>query len=145
MIGKQIDLTSAERIYSVSNVPLFLLRKLQADPSINRISSSLSTNEILGELKKSLQVKPRTLGEAVKPYVLLVALGKKGQIEPLKEASAIEAPYHDWFSYLAEVLLHTFISTGIISLNVHGQFSTTLPANTSTASTRKLILSPLGN
>ena len=147
MKRKQVDLAGAERIYAVSDAPLFLLRKLQADAAAREISSSLSVDEILDELKTSLQTKPRTLREAVEPYVLLVALQKKRNIDALKTAATLNAPYHDWFTYLSDVLLQTFTSTATMSLAVRGQslvvpgqMVASPPANTSTAQTRTRIL-----
>lgn len=136
----KVDLAGAERIYALSNVPLFLLRKLQSDAATREISSSCSTEEILTQLKKSVQSKPRSLREAVEPYVLLVALAKKRDLDALKKASAINALYHDWFLYIADVLVQTFDPTAIISLNIPGQIYVPSIRNTSTASTRRLIL-----
>jgi hypothetical protein len=135
-----VDLAGAERIYAVSNVPLFLLRKLQADPVTREISLSHSTEQILTQLKTSVQSKPRSLREAVEPYVLLVALAKKRDLDALKKVGAINALYHDWFSYIADILVQTFNPTEITSLNIPGQIHAPSIANTSTASTRRLIL-----
>jgi hypothetical protein len=57
-----VDLAGAAKIYAVSNVPLFLLRKLQADPATREISLSHSTEQILTELKTSVQVWAMGLG-----------------------------------------------------------------------------------
>src|SRR5215831_14434030 len=105
----QPDLAGAEAVYAVSNVPLFLLRRLQSDAAAREISSSLSANQILEELKSSLDVKPRTLREAVEPYVLLVALAQKRDPNAMREATKINALYHDWFAYLSNVLVQAYI------------------------------------
>jgi hypothetical protein len=78
----------------------------------------------------------------VEPYVFLVALSQKKNITALKAAKYIHAPYHDWFSYLADVLEQTFSATTQTSLIVPGQMQATLPTNTSSAATRTLILTP---
>ena len=140
MKRKQVDMTRAEAIYSVSNVPLFLLRKLQADAAPREISSSLLAAEILDELRTSVRTKPQTLRQAVEPYVLLVALSQKRDLAALREATAINARYHDWFAYLASALVQTFMPTATISLIMPGEIRTALPANTSTAATRRLII-----
>ena len=142
MKRSQVNLTGAESIYAVSNVPLFLLRKLQADAAPREISSSLSADQILDELRASLQVKPSTLREAVEPYVLLVALAQKQDIGALKKAATINALHHDWFAYLSSVLEQTYRPSVVSSLIIPGQLQVTVPSNTSTASTstRRLIL-----
>lgn len=140
MMRKQVDLARAEAIYAVSNVPLFLLRKLLADAAPREISSSLSAAEILDELRTSVQTKPRTLRQAVEPYVLLVALSQKRDLAALREATAINAPYHDWLAYLSSALEQTFTPTTTTSLILPGEIRAALPANTSTAATRRLII-----
>jgi hypothetical protein len=140
MKRKQADLTGAEAIYAVSNVPLFLLRKLKADAAPREISSLLSAAEILDELRTSVRIKPQTLRQAAEPYVLLVALSQKRDLAALKEATAINAPYHDWFAYLSSVVEQTFTPSTMTSLIMPGEIRAALPTNTSTASTRRLIL-----
>jgi hypothetical protein len=138
------DLAGSENIYAVSNVPLFLLRRLQADAAPRAISSSFQSNEIVNELSNSLRVKPQTLRDAVKPYVLLVALEQKRDLTVLKTAAALNAPYHDWFAYLSAVLVQTFNPSVIRSLDIPGQIHGAMPSSNSTAATTtsKLILTP---
>jgi hypothetical protein len=138
----QLNLAGAEAVYAISNVPLFLLRKLQSDAAPRQISVSLSTDEILDELKDALQSKPRTLREAVEPYVLLVALSQKRDISALNEATRLSALHYDWFSYLANCLVQTFIPSQRILFDVPAQIQAPPTANTSNASTqtRKIII-----
>lgn len=136
------DLTGAQRIYALSNVPLFLLRRLQADPGPRTVSSNYSSQEILDELARSLKEKPRTLRDAVTPYVLLVALEQKRDLSSLQSAASLDAHFHDWYSYLASILVQSFTSTLIVPFTVPGQMQGVLASNTSSSHTtpQKIIL-----
>lgn len=143
MKRRQFDLRVAESNYAVANVPLFLLHKLQSDAAVQAIANTLSADEILAELKDALKIKPSSLREVVEPYVLLLAFSRKAIPAEVKKAAQIPAPFHDWFSYLAEVIATTAIGTKISSLVLPGQMPASLTTNTSDAiTTRTTILRP---
>jgi hypothetical protein len=127
----QLNLKGAESIYAVSNVPLYLLRKLQGEAAVREVSMTASCDEIFQRLDETLKIKPTSLHEAVEPYVLLVALSKKGDVSYLEKASALRAPYHDWFNYLASVLITTHLTTKINSLFIPGQIMNSAPTGAS--------------
>jgi hypothetical protein len=138
------NLTTAEQTYAVSNVPLFLLRRLQADAAPRTVAASWTADEILDALQRALREKPQTLSDTVWPYVLLVALEQKRDLAKLKSAASLAAPYHDWFSYLAAVLVQTFTPSMLTPFKIPGQIHGSIPSSTSasSATTNNQILRP---
>jgi hypothetical protein len=128
-----VNLDNAAASFAIASVPLFLLRKLQADAGPIAISSKPQPSEILDELEEALKIKPRSLIEAVEPYALLVALTYKRDLSLLKRAAGLRALHHDWYTYLANVLVKTYDPTQIISLPVPGQIIGSSPSSGSTA------------
>lgn len=102
------DWGSVERAFGISQAPLFLLRKLQQDPTVDEIARSCSGKAILEELKKSIRRKPRLLKSAAKPYALLVALSRNPEFRYLKEAAEFEAPHAIWYSRIAQTLVGAY-------------------------------------
>lgn len=103
---EQFDLTKAERDYLVANTPLFLARRLQLNPVVTRISSELTSEQILSELKTYATHRPDTIFERVAPYVLLVALYLKRDLVGLKNSTLIVADWHHrWFDYIRTALI----------------------------------------
>lgn len=118
-----LDLTQASRIYGISNTPLFLVRKLQQDPSIQVISEKYSGAEIVDALRQFTQREPQNSVEAVVPYALLVALFFKPNVKHLQEASKIEAAAYSWYHYISEALLLNYSPTAQNIVQVPGSFS----------------------
>ena len=107
----QIDLSQAEANFAVANTPLFLIRKLCADPAVQKISSSFSGDDILRTLKIDASDKPATLLDMVRPYAYLVALYFNKDASYLKKAAKIPVKHFDWFQDIANVLINTYQST----------------------------------
>jgi len=110
------DYQNAEAAFVLANTPLFLLRKLRSDPVVRAIAVDLSDDEIMSSLRAAVQQKPTDIREAVLPYLYLVALSIKGKIAPLREAAAIDVPYAEWFKYIGNYLLKSFIPTATVSV-----------------------------
>jgi hypothetical protein len=139
---RKVDLTSASAVYAVSNSPLFLLRKLRADAAPRAIASSASKEEILTKLEASLSIKPKSLEEAVLPYVLLVALSQMNDVSSLEKASGFRALYHDWFTYVAVALVQLFRPTIISQISSPAKLLGPLPSSTSSAPNNPIIIRP---
>ena|ERR1035437_3055811 len=101
----ELDLTHASRVYAISNTPLFLVRKLQEDPSVLAISQKYSGEEIVNALRDAVKTEPDNSIEAVFPYVLLLALFLKPTIDHLQEASKIQTAIYEWYAYIVDALL----------------------------------------
>jgi hypothetical protein len=112
----EIDLTQACEAFAIANTPLFLVRKLQADPAVHATSQRFSGQQLLDGLREVLREEPKGIIDSVRPYALLVALSLQGDIEHLRAASQISAKGWDWFEYIAAFLVETFspITTEII-------------------------------
>lgn len=117
----EIDLSIAEGVFAVSNTPLFLIRKLRANPAVQEIGLTFDGHDILQALKASAGVKPATLTEAVRPYAYLVALSLNRDISYLKEAAKIPAKHFDWFQYVVNVLIETYRPTSFQKIHAPGQ------------------------
>lgn len=140
-----ISLERAEASFAVANTPLFLLRRLQSDSAVQDITNSgIGGSTILRALKKAIRLKPRTLHDAVRPYVYLVALSQNRDVSYLEEASRLDAQHFDWFGYIASVLMETYRPTSVETVYVQGQIAaptidtrTSIPTNISTISTKR--------
>src|SRR5215469_15030995 len=115
---KDIDLKQAEQTLAVSNTPLFLLRRLRADLSVQGIATTFSSDDILRELKRLLSKKPASLSDAARPYAYLVALSFLNSASFLQQAAQLKAKYHGWFPYLAQVLIETFTPTSVQPIQI---------------------------
>ena len=104
----QIDLDGPQRIFAVANTPLFLLRKLRADPEVQRMSTDCDAEDVLDALNAALPSQPQTLEDLVRPYAYLVALSFDQTRSYLERAAKIHAPYHNWFKYIADVLIRKY-------------------------------------
>ena len=102
-----VDLSQAERDYLISNTPLFLLRKLRDNSVVKNMAQGASSTSLLSALRSSLKHEPRSLATAVRPYAYLVALSMQQQPAFWKRAAALNAPHHQWFKFMAEVLSET--------------------------------------
>lgn len=107
----RIDLDGAQRIFAAANTPLFLLRKLRADPEVQRMSSDCDAEDVLDALNDAVLRRPKTLEDLVRPYAYLVALSLNQTKSYLERAAKIHAPYHNWFKYIADVLIKKYQAT----------------------------------
>jgi hypothetical protein len=115
------DLTQSSYIYGVSNTPLFLVRKLQADPSIRAISEACTGQQIVDALRSLMTVDPANAVEAVRPYAYLVALWFKPEIEHLQEAAKLQTSVYGWYAYIAQALIESFSPVHTQEIEVPGQ------------------------
>jgi hypothetical protein len=115
---RALDLKQAASDFVVANSPLFLLRKLRANPVTTDIARGASPSVVLNALENSLKRRPRTRRSAIKAYVYLVALSMMPNTSHLKKAAALAAPHHEWFEYLAGVLLKTQTSTSVATIQM---------------------------
>lgn len=108
----QFPLAEAQATFAIANTPLFLLRKLREGKEAQDVSRRMSGEQLLEALHGSVQEAPKTLYEAVRPYVCLVALSLKDEVKFLRESTLIEPSYQDeWFAYARQVLLEMFRPT----------------------------------
>lgn len=110
---QKMNLKSAETSFALANTPLFLIRKLQADPVVLEIRQRFSEEEIYAALEYSLKQEPMNLSDAVRPYVYLVSLAGKSDMSFLRRAVELGSDHADWYHYIANVLLQTYKSTSI--------------------------------
>ena len=107
----QMNLDGAQGIFATANTPLFLLRKLRANPDVQRINSVCDAEDILEALNRAVLHKPQTLEDMVRPYAYLVALSLNQTKSYLERGATIPAPHHAWFQYIGEVLIKTYQTT----------------------------------
>jgi hypothetical protein len=119
----QINLQEAEAIFAAANTPLFLLRELRSTEVVRRISSNLDVATIFRELKSACGKRPKTIREAVLPYVLLCALSLTNDETLKKKAAHIAAPYYAWYYGLAQVLITSYTPTSIQDFRASARFT----------------------
>jgi hypothetical protein len=108
-VAHNVTFDAAEGAYVVANTPLFLLRKLLSDPLIVALAHDTSGDDLFDALTAATSRPPASLSDRVLPFILLVALAIKGDLQSLYRALALpplDAKSH-WFPYLANVLLET--------------------------------------
>ena len=136
----EMDLREPFKMYAISNTPLFLMKRLKADPTTSEIARRFSGNEILDALRDLVRIAPRNESDYVRPYVYLVALARLQDINYLRAAGEIQGTERwDWFRYLQRVLIATyvpFMSETVEAPKVLG-FSTVIQNSASEFSTIK--------
>lgn len=115
----EMQFVGAQRAFAVANTPLFLLRKLKDDADVQQVSREFNGAQLISLLESSLRYRPKTIRDAVLPFIFLVALSFKEDKKFLDATITIARGYPDeWFDYLRSVLIQTYRST---------QFSTLVP------------------
>jgi hypothetical protein len=140
MNPSDFDLTGASRVYGVANTPLFLVRKLQADPAVRALGERCAGQEIIAALRQVLCAEPMNPVDAVRPYAFLVALWFKPEIEHLKEAARLQGGSFTWYSLIAEALLSTFSPIHTQVVQVPGCLPSPVVSPTSSAPTKLITL-----
>lgn len=142
MNPNEADLSHASYVYGIANTPLFLVRKLQDDPTIRALGAECPGEQLVDALRLIEAREPATALEAVRPYAFLVALWFNPKIDYLREASNIQIPAYRWYAYIAQVLLETFSPVQRQSLEVAGELRAPVISIGSTAATNQEIIIP---
>ena len=103
----EMDLTECVTSFGLANAPLFFLRRLLSDQTVQRISREIAGEDLLSALKALVSKKPKTLVDEVKPYVYLVALSLQANQTHFKMAASINFPNSKWYEYFARFLNET--------------------------------------
>jgi len=109
MKPSEVDLSEAGNTYLISNTPLFLARRLQADSSVEALGRLCSGEDLYAAIVESLAVNPENSIEAVRPFVYLVALRNQGSPELFSKAAELRSHFHPWYTIVARALEVTFI------------------------------------
>lgn len=109
-----VDLTEAGNTYLIANTPLFLLRRLQEDPAPDLLAQYFSSEELLSDLRRTLDESPENPVQAVRPFVYLLALryqALRGMLsaESFFEAARLPSQFHPWYATVARTLEATFV------------------------------------
>lgn len=115
---QQVDLSTAAVSLGLANSPVYLLRRLETDPSVQKLSDKYSESEIFREMKRVLsKKKPSSLEETVWPYVALVALANKKSTQYLDQAASLPADHFQWFAYLAQFLKQSLAHSSTVNIS----------------------------
>ena len=138
----EINLKRATQIHAIANTPLFLVRKLQADPAVRQAADSISGEEIVQALRTAVTREPVSAEDAVRPYVLLVALWFSPKIAHLQEAAKLETSIYSWYSYIAEALLTSFSAVQQQIIKVPAQVSPPTVCSSSPDPVNRILIVP---
>jgi hypothetical protein len=105
------------QVFLLANTPLFVVRKLKADPFVLQMAQRHGSHEIMQSLMVSLSKKPTSLKQAVLPYVYLVALAIKPDLQALNVARRLDGQHHDWYNYVANALFQMTPSVSATNVN----------------------------
>jgi hypothetical protein len=143
MNPNSFNLSQAAYVYGLANTPLFLVRKLQEDPSIRAIADACTGEEIVSELRRIIGDEPTNACDAVRPYAYLVALSFGTEIDHLNEASRLRTSVYQWYGYIAETLVAAFSPVQKQFVQVPGVLPTPpVSQEVGTATTTRLIIAP---
>lgn len=131
----QIDLSDAGFYLAAANTPLFLLRNLREDRTVQALAHTVDGPQLFEWLQNSLRKKPRSLTDSVAAYVYLVALSMKGDLSYLIYAQKLPATDYRWFHYLTEVLIAQFRPTSRMEIYADSRLISPSVASTSISST----------
>lgn len=114
------NLHTAGTSFGLANTPTFLLRRLQNDSAVSAIRAGSTDDELLQALRVALATEPKTLEDAVRPYVLLVALSRSSDVRKLDAAQQIQPrPEHfDWYFEILRVLRDSKPATSYSSIKL---------------------------
>jgi len=118
MKPEEINLTETANIYLVANTPIFLIRRLQADPSVFALAQRCEAQDLYDSIVSSLAKSPENPVEAVRPFAFLVALRIQNSAELFYRAAELPAPHLPWFSTVARMLGVTFVPNANVSMTV---------------------------
>jgi hypothetical protein len=121
MVLNRVKLFEAEQSYAVANTASFLLRKLRADPVVKNLQIDYGGRALLDALKLALNKRPKTLGDAVRPYAYLVALSFDLDPSCLHDATKLVAPYAEWYQPIARLLVASRTPVSYATVNVPAQ------------------------
>jgi len=91
--------------------PLFILQRLRRDTDVQSFAAATAPQEIYKRLVESLKRKPLTLEARTLPYVYLIALASKQDIDLLRRAARLPSTKSKWFHYLSNVLVQEAVPT----------------------------------
>jgi cytochrome c-type biogenesis protein CcmH/NrfG len=111
VINLDQDFPGAESVFAIANTPLFLVRKLRADPAVQELARENTEEEILSALRAAVRNEPQSARDYVVPYVYLIALAIKNNTAALRKAIEIRPPYADWYDYIANYLVQSSTPT----------------------------------
>jgi len=101
--------TGIYNAYAVANTPLFFLRKLKEDQAPSELARKYTSEEIFNALKESLVADIQSRTDYASPYVFLMALAKKDDLNLLRSVENLPGVERfDWFQYIWRVLVETF-------------------------------------
>ncbi len=101
---KNSILENAETIYLVSNTPSFIVRKLQSDPEIVKLSQNLSTDDLISALTEQLKVAPTEFSKVVIPFILAIAISLKREGKPLLALRELDAKLYPGLSQVLDII-----------------------------------------
>jgi hypothetical protein len=124
----EIDLTEAGYTYLISNTPLFLIRRLQDEPSVPLLQEECSGEDLYSGLARALGKEPESSAEAVRPFAYLIALRNQESPDTFFRAAELRSEFHPWFKTAARLLEATYVPNVNTTLLVPnfpeiGQFS----------------------
>jgi len=99
-----VDMTSLYQAFAVANTPLFLLRKVKESP-VTTLVQQYSSEEIFRALQDALREKPVDMSGFVAPFVYIVAIAEKGDLDLLAKAASLCAPFHNWYKEIGEAVV----------------------------------------
>ena len=118
MKPEEVNLTDTANIYLIANTPIFLIRRLQADPSVYALAQLCAPLDLYAGIASSLAKSPNNPIEAVRPFAFLVALRIQNCAELFYRAAELPAPSLPWFPTVARMLGVTFVPNANVTMTV---------------------------
>jgi hypothetical protein len=110
------DLSNANEAVLVANTPSFLLDRLRRDMSVDHVSRTLETSEIIEFLRNCETAAPTRVHDIVQRYVYLVALAMKDPAEVWPILDEIDLSGLEWGEQIRSLMRAQAIPTNNVVL-----------------------------
>jgi hypothetical protein len=125
----------------VANTPLYLIRKLRSDASVQGLSREFNGQALRDALRLTASTRPVDHVSAVKPYAFLVALAMKPSGDELRDSMNIVAhPAYEWFDFIRRALVENTSGINLVNIIVPPSLNLPLFQSTSPAEFKEIII-----
>lgn len=117
--------------YILSNTPVSLYRQLSANPTVHRLATDATTEDLVALLRTAIQKQPQTELDAAQAYAAFVALILKSLKGIGAKLLPVEPHVLTWGPRIWSCARHTYVPTNLILVEASGAHSPTTSVSSS--------------
>lgn len=107
----RVNLDTAESIFVLANVPMYIARRLREDSSVISVSIDGDIEELVTEFERRISTFPENLRQQVTPFVIAVAISTKGGGSELNRLLEFDLRNYRWLREMIEGLIDDQVSS----------------------------------